>query len=403
MQDDDRVGSRVAALRKMRGITGRRLAHNAHISYSLLTKVEAGHVAASPAFIAAVARALGVEITRITGQPYDDPQSRADQLQATIHPLRRALLTYDLPADLDALPRPVEDLRREVAHVSLLGRRARYLELGKTLPALLDELSAAIAEADDRSRPGLYALLAEAYGGVSALGQLLGHLDLRVLTLDRIEWAARQSQDHLRVARTNWSRGASLLGVGAYDQGLALMERTRRDLGDDAGRMDEATLSVYGSLHLRSAILAARANRRRTADDHLAEARGIATLVRPDANHYGMEFGPANVGIHEVSAAIEGSEGTLAIERAERAERTGLTTLLPPVRLGHYRIELARAWLYHGDRRRALSTLQSARRIAPQQVRYHPLVRETVHAIAHSEPRPTDDLRSLASWLAIDR
>jgi hypothetical protein len=43
-----------------------------------------------------------------------------------------------------------------------------------------------------------------------------------------------------------------------------------------------------------------------------------------------------------------------------------------------------------------------ARQVAPQQVRYHPMARETVLAIAHAEPRPNEELRSFAAWLGID-
>src|SRR5450432_3276349 len=39
----------------------------------LLTKVESGHAAATPAFIGAVARALRVDVPRLTGQPYEEP------------------------------------------------------------------------------------------------------------------------------------------------------------------------------------------------------------------------------------------------------------------------------------------------------------------------------------------
>lgn len=402
MADRERIGERVAALRKMRGWSGRELARRAQVSYSLLTKVELGAVPASPSFIGAVARALRVDVTKVTGQPYDDPARGAAALHATIDPLRRALLAYDLPPDVDVAPRPAAELRTDVTAISVLGRQARYLELGQRLPGLLDEMHVAVADAGDAERPGLYALLAEAYGGVSGLAHQLGYMDLRALALDRIEWASRLCGDPLRVARTQWSRGASLLGVAAYDQGLAPMKRTRAGLGDDAGHMGEAARSVYGSLHLRSAVLAARAGRRDDADAHLAEAREIAGGVREGANHYGMEFGLANVAIHGVSAAVEVADGTLAVSRAVDLEKAGHLTMLPPSRTGHYRIELARGWLYHGDRRRALLTLRAARRVAPQQVRYHPMVRETVGAIARAESRPSEELRSFVAWLGME-
>jgi len=399
MTERDRIGARVAAIRKTRGWTARELARRAQVSYSLLTKVETGAVPASPAFIGSAARALGVDATRITGQPFAGPRNGA-ALQGAVEPLRRALLAYDLPPPDDVRLRPASELRAEVAAVSQLGRQARYLQLSQTLPGLLDELQVAIAAASTTERPALYALLAEAYGGIAGLAHQLGYADLRALTLDRIEWAARQCGDPLRVARTQWSRGGSLLGAAAYDQGLALMERTRAELGPGPG--SAKARSVHGSLHLRSAVLAARAGRRQESDAHLAEAAGLAATVPDGANHYGMEFGAANVALHEVSAAVEMADGTLAVSRAEDVHRAGYLDRLPPVRVGHYYIEVARGWLYHGDRHRALNALNRARRIAPQQARHHPMVRDTVQAIAHAEPRPSEDLRSFAAWLGID-
>jgi transcriptional regulator with XRE-family HTH domain len=395
------IGARVAAIRKTRGWTARELARRARVSYSLLTKAETGAVPATPTLIGALARALGVDVTRITGQPYEEPGGAAS-LQATVAPLRRALLAYDLPPETDVGPRSTDELRAEVIAVSLLGRQARYLQLSQRLPALLDELQVALAAAGEPDRPALYALLAEAYGGISGLAHQLGYADLRALTLDRIEWAARLSGDPLRVARTQWSRGASLLGAAAYDHGLALMERTRAEIGGDVADLDERARSVYGSLHLRSAVLAARAGRRQQSDAHLAEARDVAATVDAGANHYGMEFGSANVALHTVSAAVEMADGALALTRAGQVERARYLGNLPPVRVGHYYIEIARAWLYHGDSRRALGALQRARRVAPQQARAHPMVRDAVRAIAHAEPRPSEELRSFAAWLGID-
>jgi|SRR5579875_173720 len=401
MPDQDRVGARVAALRKTRGWNGRELALRAQVSYSLLTKVESGAAPATPAFIGSVARALRVDVTRITGQPYENPDSQIAALQATIDPFRRALLTYDLPPDTDTPPRPLADLHTDTETVSALSRQARYLQLGNRLPILIEELQAAIAQADETDRSELYALLAQAYGGGSALAHQLGYLDLRALALDRVEWAARASGDPLRLVRTQWSRGASLLAAAAYSQGLTLMDRARTSLGQDPGAMTDEARSVYGSLHLRSAVLAARAGDRQQSDAHLAEAREIASLTGEGTNHYGMEFGPANVGLHEVSAAIELADGALAVTRAEHLQADAFS-VLPPERIGHYRIDLARGWLYHGDRRRALAALRAARQIAPQQARYHPMVRETILAIAHAEPRPNEELRNFSAWLGID-
>ncbi len=88
--------------------------------------------------------------------------------------------------------------------------------------------------------------------------------------------------------------------------------------------------------------------------------------------------------------------------RAERFERGRHLGALPAVRVGQYRLDVARGWLYHGDSRRALRALQAGRRAAPQLVRVHPMARETVRMIAHSETRSSEDLRSFAAWLGIE-
>jgi transcriptional regulator with XRE-family HTH domain len=98
------VGTGVAQERKVRGLTQRQLAERAHVSLSLLRKVEQGSVPASPAFTSAVARALGLGVAELLGQPY--PRETAGDhrafaaLPALRHPGRR------LPASRGAdLPR----------------------------------------------------------------------------------------------------------------------------------------------------------------------------------------------------------------------------------------------------------------------------------------------------------
>jgi transcriptional regulator with XRE-family HTH domain len=97
MSDQDRAGTRIAALRKARGLTQRQLAERASVSYSLLTKVESGAAPATPAVIGAVARALRVDVPRITGQPYEESRGQAARLQQSVDSIRRSVDTYDLP------------------------------------------------------------------------------------------------------------------------------------------------------------------------------------------------------------------------------------------------------------------------------------------------------------------
>jgi hypothetical protein len=57
--------------------------------------------------------------------------------------------------------------------------------------------------------------------------------------------------------------------------------------------------------------------------------------------------------------------------------------------------------MLHGDREHALRSLMTARRVSPQQTRYHPTVRETLFAIAAADRRSTDSLSGFARWAGI--
>jgi len=402
MADEDRIGTRIAVIRKTRGWTARELAQRAHVSYSLLTKVESGAAPASPALIGAVARALRVDVPRVTGQPYDDSRGQARQLHASIAPIRRSVDTFDVP-DESVIPRSFAELATDVRRISALGQAAKYVQIGVELPGLLDELGAAVHTAREDDRPPLFGLLAEAYSGASAIANLLGYLDLRSQVIDRIRWASELSGDPLRVQRVRWQRTASLMAVGAYPQALTLMDQVRADLGDDLLVMDGPTLSVYGSAHLRSAILAARAARTlgpgyaQQAWAHLDEGRLVANHMAADRNDYGLAFGPSNVAQHEVAVAVELEDGEEAVRRSRRVR---LGPSVPPVRRGHHYIDLARGYVMAGDHAGGLRCLEQARRIAPQQTRHHPMVRETILAIAAAR-RGREELSLFASWLGL--
>src|SRR5205807_9850174 len=107
------TGARIAHLRDQRNLTQQGLAMRAHVSRSLVAQVESGHKAASPAFVAACARALAVPIGALTGAA--NPQASEDQeLRARIEGIRSTLDLYDLPPEEDVRPRPLRELRAAV-------------------------------------------------------------------------------------------------------------------------------------------------------------------------------------------------------------------------------------------------------------------------------------------------
>jgi len=400
MRETDSIGSRTAAIRKLKGMSGRHLADRAHISYSLLTKVETGKAPASPAFTAAVARALAVPVNDLTGQPYRR-ETRSDELaHAAVPELRREVASYTLPpADEDVPPRPLAELDAAVTFASEMRHRVNLTRLGEVLPPLLAELRAATFVArTDTERVQAYRLLAETWAAAGQFAWKLGYIDLSSMITDRYEWAAAHSDDHLAVCIGDYMRAGELVGAGDWTGAERTIAYALRRLEADLGTAAPATWSTWGNLHLKGALIAARSGDPDAAWDHHREAQAAADQTGVDRDDYRMCFGPTNVAIWGVGLAVELGDGTTAVERSQTLR---IPATVQRERAGHHYIDLARGYLQHGDKQRSLQCLYTARKVAPQQTRYHPMVHETLYALARAERRSTDTLRSLATWVGL--
>ncbi|MBF6080554.1 helix-turn-helix transcriptional regulator [Nocardia cyriacigeorgica] len=389
------IGARIAALRKLHGATQHALALRANVSYSLMRKVERGERPASPTFVAAVARALSVSVTDLTEQPYDAREARPESEQAGVPALRQAFVEGDDP-ELDCEPRPLAELRRELGLIKELDRRTKHAEVVRKLPDVLRHLHRACHDAPAADRAAAHELISSAYAFAVISLYRLGHLDLAHLADERSRATANQGDDPLRAAVAEWNHALILLFDGSYRIGLRSIDRSMNYVGQ--GAAGPATTAVRGALHLRAAMLAARTGNADLADTHIAEAADLVAPGQEVANFYGTKFSGANVAIHRVAVPVELSDGTTAVTRASGVRLPSDTA---PSRAGHYWIDLARAWLLHGDRNRALDSLQQARKIAPQLTRYHPQVHETVHALAISDSRSTHSLSHFAAWCGV--
>lgn len=80
----------------------------------MLAKVD-GSATASNAWIGSVARALGIDLSYLTGQPYTHGPLDQAAVHRLVPPIRRALAAWDLidvPADVE--PAPLDVLATEV-------------------------------------------------------------------------------------------------------------------------------------------------------------------------------------------------------------------------------------------------------------------------------------------------
>ena len=84
--------------------------------------------------------------------------------------------------------------------------------------------------------------------------------------------------------------------------------------------------SVLGGLHLTCALAAAADFDRAAADRSLAAARRVAERLGEDRNDHWTAFGPTNVRIHEVSAAVAFGDASTAVEPARRSSRSSASS-----------------------------------------------------------------------------
>ncbi len=393
------IAARIVEARILAGLTQWQLAERTDgaVSQALVSSVEQRRRPASPAFLSAVAKALDIPITQLTGQPYPPAPGPDAEVHAAIAPLRTELAAYDLDATAVTEIRSRRQLAAATEKVCTWRRAASFHKLGDHLPALLAEVRAAVHRWTGPDRVAALTMLCELYYATHSLAHKLGFADLATIAVDRIAWAASEADHPLWRATAQFQRAALLTSGGDWNAALSYLERCRSEIEPRLATGHRHDLIAWGGLHLQSGLAAARSGRMPLADDHLAEARETALRLGDDRDTV-LSFGPTNVAIWGVALPVEALDGAEALTRASRIV---IPAGAPRERAGHHYIDLARAGLLHGDRRLAFDALLTARGIAPAQTRYHPMVHETARQLARSGARRMDGVHDFAVWCGI--
>lgn len=388
----DHTGARIKRLRLERHLTQRALSDLSQVPYGTLTKVEQGVTAATPYIIAALARALRVEVATVTGQPYTT-ELRADELDILIRPIRQALDVYDLGADPDITPRAHQLLADDAEAFLVAVRAGEIKQTAGQLPGLIQEATTAAHAAPGRDR---WLLLASLYRTAYDVASKLGYYDLAGLALARMDWAAERGSDAVFGGMYRYMRALTYLRDGEYRTGERLVDLGLRTLAQaDPSRERDV---VTGQLHLGAAVMAGRSKDRGRADGHLDEAERIAAGTGEAVETHWLAFGPTNVSVHRVSVLAE-------LDEYGQAAQTGRGVTIPAdwpkSRKSHHYAELARAQMWTGDLDGSFQNLLKARKSAPQQARYHQTVRETYAGLEAARRQLPDSFLSYGSWLGV--
>ncbi|MGJ5898534.1 helix-turn-helix domain-containing protein [Streptomyces niveiscabiei] len=390
--DDDHIGTRIREQRRLARLTQRELAARTPFSYSLLNQVECGARPATQNFVAAIAKALKVDVTTLTGQPYVTELQR-DRLAELVRPIREALDLYDLGINTDLVVRPTAALITESDRLCAEVRATHLRNAARALPGVIAELTHTAWATPSTEA---WRALASTYRTAHDIAVKLGYYDLSTVALDRMAWAAERASDPCLGAVRQYMRALVYFREGEYTIGQRLIAAGHSIVGQaEDGREGHA---VAGQLHLGASVIAARANDVTGVVEHISEARKIAKRIGDASDVHWLSFGPVNVALHRMSAAVEMGQYDNALTQARRVR---IPAALATSRRAHFLIDRARTEMETGHTEAALDHLVQARKAAPEQTRYHPGARETIRGLVHAARRTPDTLNYMAAWVGM--
>lgn len=395
MREDDAailIAQRIRGWRLERGMTQQVLADRATLDRSYITKIENGQSRLdSRSTIDAIAAALGVSYADLTGQPLHPDTPAARVAHAHVHRLRGALLSSSLGDGGDAPLRPLAELAEVVDRCSAAWQECDYAAAAAGLDSAITSLHATLADPDTdmagRERAAFQLVLALDVATWTA--RVLGYYDLAyALSSRQVEVALTQGHlPHLLgLARFTQALTVSATGTGpdpVRRVALRLAERAIDELAPQVGRDGGRRQEVLGMLHLAAMRTAVAAGS--DGADHLTEARRLAERTG-ETTSMRLYFGPTNVAIWEVHAAVERREGGRTAEIAQRVDLGAIPSRARRTMYWrHYGLGLAQD---RGRQAEAVQALLRAEREAPGKLRLDPLAREAVgHMLQHARAR----------------
>lgn len=274
-----------------------------------------------------------------------------------------------------------------------------YAAQGVLLPGLMTELHT-LYVTDPEHRVEVCKALMDCYHTAGVLLKNLGVRGLPALAAFRAQQVAEELDDPAWLGLAAWLR-ASTLGCKGRPRMLAISLRGAHEL--ESHLDDPRAAQMYGALHLHAALASAAMRRGSDSADHLNEAAAMAERVGGGGRGFGgLCFGPDNVGIWRLSIAVGLGETGRAREIARLVDPARVPSA---ARQAMFWADLGRGMAQERSTRdAAVRALLRSETIAPQRIRPHPFVRETVADLLRRTPRDAAtgrDLRGMAYRMGI--
>ncbi len=398
--DDARAfGKRLREVRIWRGLNLRAAAGLAGRSYSFWGQVERGEKAVnSRNTLEAMAGALRVHPTELTGQPWTTQATVGAEAQTGLEGIEIALERYELGVDPEVSVRAWPQIQADIDRLMRLRHHVvDYAVQGELAAALIGELQAAYVRLPQRRREVLLGLI-NAYYEAASITKALGGRGLPGLAVRAVQQCAEALDEVVWLGYAVWARGimtGQLDRAGQYRRSVAAVETLTGEL--DSGDV----LQACGMLHLLAAAAAGARGDHDTAATHLDEASALAARMDTEVGTWAnLWFGPTNVGIWKTSLAVELGEHGQALEAAKAVH----PELLPNRRQAEFWSQVGCALVSaKKTRHKGVQVLLHAEHLAPQKIHHDLFVRETVTDLLRQARRDAGgrELRGLAWRMGI--
>ncbi|MGW0391125.1 helix-turn-helix domain-containing protein [Streptomyces sp. NPDC003042] len=407
VEEQEQIGQRVRRQRLRLGMTQADLAAALSRTQGWVSRVEKGAIELDrAALINQLASALHCHPNALIGRPYTDVVAD-NPWQAAAASILRELRRYDLAPVFDGTPRASATLWQDMRRLHRLRDAAANTSIIKELPDVFRESRALAEVSTGHEREEAYAIYAVACKFAHTAAHALGHPELIAMSCERAAWSAQLSGDPLMPAVADWMRVWDMWATADWDDATSLSDKALATIQDAYDQGDPPALRLWGALQLRAAVSQSRANRRGETRDRIRQAKAAADRVDtyagpPVIDRHSLTFSSGNVHIHSISVALELGDQRMALALNRRIDPERLAAL-PNSRRGHHHMDLARAWLWDGNRDKALTELETAERLAPQLIRNHPIGRATLRSIVHAERAATRErLRGMTNRFSLD-
>jgi transcriptional regulator with XRE-family HTH domain len=340
LEEAEEIGKRVKRFRLRLGQTQADLAAALGRTQGWVSKLESGRIELDRVgLLNQLAAELHVHPNDLIGRPYQADAPAENLWQVAASAIMRELRRYDLTV-FDGPPRASTVMWGEMTRLHRLRDAAANVAILRTLPDLMREVRAFAEVSTGHEQEEAFALYAVACKFAHTPAHALGHPELVAMACERTGWAASRSGDPVMPAVASWMRVWDMWATADWDDAMALSDVALGSLEDSWTAGEPLAVRAWGSLQLRAAVSAARANdgdetAARIALAKTAADRMAAETGPPVYDRHSLTFSPGNVQIHSVSVALEMGDQSEALRMNARTSPE-LVAALPNSRQGHH-------------------------------------------------------------------